>query len=676
MSGKSTAAVSAAKSSLNVDRSGLLPRQCDCGNAAGLTGKCSGCQSKRLMKQPDSVAQTGSASVLHELIQPKLTVGEPGNKYEQEADQVAEQVMRMSEPSIQRQMEPEEDEEEGMVQRKIADQITPLVQRQVLPEMKEEEEEVIQTKSIDNQAAPSAPTQESPEVPHSVHEVLRSPGQPLDPVIRVFMEPRFGHDFSQVRVHSGGAVEQSALDVNAHAYTVGQHIVFGAGRYAPGTPGGRHLIAHELAHTIDQASSETTWLDRQPRNQGSAALDKPAFPYGATLAVDQVALRASPAGRRSDERFHNLVASLRQDVTLVVEGSTRGWLKVRLTSGTALNGRTNEPMNAAGLTGYVSRELLVRQVTPAAVPTPQPTADPAAYSSLDAFSDAWPDRVTSPDAIEQVWLSQSKQVWTNKALAAAGINPADWQPSARFRKSKSIFEKVYRYYASLYLADNRLKWAAMAKLAGGEVFRGFRDQIVLAEEFGEFVSSAGKRDDGALSIGDLIGGGYEIYAGSVDVVLLRMQKAIFMDLAWQHEAYREGGLKALAAAKARGEIGDDLLAAWQDIESGDSGRVNAGNAALLQREQLDVLQGGGFYAQIQNIPDNDIIPETMSEEALSPIPGGRPFAKVVSGGDITKFNDRWKWLKEDMIPAFEKLDRATLERLVNKSLDELADRKF
>jgi hypothetical protein len=155
-----------------------------------------------------------------------------------------------------------------------------------------------------------------------------------------------------------------------------------------------------------------------------------------------------------------------------------------------------------------------------------------------------------------------------------------------------------------------------------------------------------------------------------------MQKAIFMDLAWQHEAYREGGLKALAAAKARGEIGDDLLAAWQDIESGDSGRVNAGNAALLQREQLDVLQGGGFYAQIQNIPDNDIIPETMSEEALSPIPGGRPFAKVVSGGDITKFNDRWKWLKEDMIPAFKKLDRATLERLVNKSLDELADRKF
>jgi hypothetical protein len=69
-----------------------------------------------------------------------------------------------------------------------------------------------------------------------------------------------------------------------------------------------------------------------------------------------------------------------------------------------------------------------------------------------------------------------------------------------------------------------------------------------------------------------------------------------------------------------------------------------------------------------------MIPETMSEEARSPIPGGRAFADVVSDGDITNFNDRWKWLKEDMIPAFEKLDRATLDRLVKKSLNELADR--
>jgi hypothetical protein len=165
----------------------------------------------------------------------------------------------------------------------------------------------------------------------------------------------------------------------------------------------------------------------------------------------------------------------------------------------------------------------------------------------------------------------------------------------------------------------------------------------------------------------------------LDIVLLQMQHAIFMDLAWQHEAYRHGGIKALAAAQARGEITDDLLKAWQDIDSGDPGRVNAGNMALLRRKQFNVLQGGGtggFYGQIQDIPDNNFIPESMSEEARSPVPGGLPFAKVVSSGDITKFEDRWKWLATDMIPAFEKLDPATLQMLVQKSLGELANRKF
>jgi hypothetical protein len=270
MSGKSTAPVTAAQSSLNVDRSGLLQRKCDCGNAAGLTGKCSGCQSKRLTKQPDSVAQTGSAPVLHDLIQPKLTVGEPGNKYEQEADLIADQVMRMPETSIQRQVEPEEDEAEGMVQRKIADQITPLVQRQVLPDIEEEEkEEVIQAKTIDNQVAPLEQQQESSEVPPTVHEALRSPSQPLDPVTRAFMEPRFGHNFSRVRVHSGTAAERSAREVNAHAYTVGHNIVFGMGRFVPGTHEGQRLIAHELTHVVQQSytTDHTPPVQRKGRRE-------------------------------------------------------------------------------------------------------------------------------------------------------------------------------------------------------------------------------------------------------------------------------------------------------------------------------------------------------------------------------------------------------------------------
>ena len=88
--------------------------------------------------------------------------------------------------------------------------------------------------------------------PPIVHEVLRSPGQPLDPATRAFMEPRFGHDFSRVQVHFGGAAAQSARDVHAQAYTVGRDIVFGESRFAPGTHEGRRLLAHELAHTVQQ----------------------------------------------------------------------------------------------------------------------------------------------------------------------------------------------------------------------------------------------------------------------------------------------------------------------------------------------------------------------------------------------------------------------------------------
>jgi hypothetical protein len=69
--------------------------------------------------------------------------------------------------------------------------------------------------------------------PPIVHEVSRSPGQPLDPGTRAFMEPRFGYDFSRVRVHSGAAAQQSARDMNANAYTVQNNIVFAAGRFAP-----------------------------------------------------------------------------------------------------------------------------------------------------------------------------------------------------------------------------------------------------------------------------------------------------------------------------------------------------------------------------------------------------------------------------------------------------------
>jgi hypothetical protein len=94
-------------------------------------------------------------------------------------------------------------------------------------------------------------------VPPIVQDVLRSPGQPLDPATRAFMEPRFGHDFSRVRVHMDAKASESARAVNALAYTVGRDVVFGAGEYAPMTDAGMKLIAHELTHTVQQGANRS-----------------------------------------------------------------------------------------------------------------------------------------------------------------------------------------------------------------------------------------------------------------------------------------------------------------------------------------------------------------------------------------------------------------------------------
>jgi hypothetical protein len=93
-----------------------------------------------------------------------------------------------------------------------------------------------------------------PAVPPIVHEVLSSSGQPLDAQTRAFMEPRFGHDFSGVRIHTNSQAALAADSVNAIAFTVGQHIAFGRNQYAPNTIGGKELVAHELAHVVQQAS--------------------------------------------------------------------------------------------------------------------------------------------------------------------------------------------------------------------------------------------------------------------------------------------------------------------------------------------------------------------------------------------------------------------------------------
>ena len=109
----------------------------------------------------------------------------------------------------------------------------------------------------------SASPSEETEVPPIVNQVLQSPGRPLDISTRTFMEPRFGQNFSKVRVHTDVKAAESARAVNALAYAIGQNIVFSAGQYSPSNLWGQELLAHELAHTVQQGrvSTENTFSD-------------------------------------------------------------------------------------------------------------------------------------------------------------------------------------------------------------------------------------------------------------------------------------------------------------------------------------------------------------------------------------------------------------------------------
>jgi hypothetical protein len=205
-----------ATTSLTPAPSSILQRKCACGNHTVAGGECAACGTEKnnLQRKANnqSVLGTGFSPSRTPFIQPKLTIGASNDPLEQEADRVADQVLAAPAHST------------------------------------------VGGAPLHIQRHARQATERTETAPASVDHVLASTGRPLDPALRQDMETRFGYDFSRVRVHSGGAAEQSARDVKADAYTAGHDIVFGAGRFAPATHEGKRLIAHELTHVVQQSS--------------------------------------------------------------------------------------------------------------------------------------------------------------------------------------------------------------------------------------------------------------------------------------------------------------------------------------------------------------------------------------------------------------------------------------
>jgi len=147
----------------------------------------------------------------------------------------------------------------------------------------EEKCERFRAKSLQRWASGAAPE----SVPRSVNDALRSPGQSLDRDTRGFMETRFGHDFSRVRVHTDARATESASSVRAAAYTVGEHIVFGAGQYSPRSHDGKTLLAHELTHVVQQQRAEASQLDAMRHGTAAASAENEANVTAAHVAANR-----------------------------------------------------------------------------------------------------------------------------------------------------------------------------------------------------------------------------------------------------------------------------------------------------------------------------------------------------------------------------------------------------
>lgn len=252
--------------------SSLVQRKCACGGPAGLTGQCEDCDNEQLqrsVKNPTRQSRTESSrgalisrNHLCERLQTKLAISQPGDRLEREADTVAEQVMRSAEeplldepthlshlPPISRlaasseiARQPAEEEEEEAPSGET--------------ENREEEEEYT-TARLSLKAASDSHHSSSPDVDTRIQS-MRGGGKPLNAELRDFFEPRFGHDFSRVRVHTDARAAETARSLNARAYTLGHDVAFALGEYKPDTSDGRRLLAHELTHVVQQSDRVQT----------------------------------------------------------------------------------------------------------------------------------------------------------------------------------------------------------------------------------------------------------------------------------------------------------------------------------------------------------------------------------------------------------------------------------
>ena len=263
------------------------------------------------------------------VLQRKLTVGAADDQYEQEADRVARQVLNTSDAvvanSMQRAMSPEEDKDPMLQTKPLAASITPFMQRQMVHNAaSEDEEQPVQAKFLTETRR--APLQRQPETEEEETEPIQAKsagaltesfeagadvetqvsqskgrGSPLPDPVRAYMEPRFGVDFSQVRVHTGSDALQMNQAVGAQAFTHGSDIYFGAGS----SPTNLELTAHELTHVVQQTGGGP-FQTKKREDEGAPPGPEPSIQRicAACAADDREAKGSAPISSQTTSTAH------------------------------------------------------------------------------------------------------------------------------------------------------------------------------------------------------------------------------------------------------------------------------------------------------------------------------------------------------------------------------------
>jgi hypothetical protein len=316
----------------------------------------------------------------------------------------------------------------------------------------------------------------------------------------------------------------------------------------------------------------------------------------------------------------------------------------------------------------------------------------------------------------------SIEQWRAIAYWRAGIDPTVWRPENGLFANDEIVQAVYRYYGGLYLEHPELQWAGMANLVGPMFYAGWQDMYAVrgladdgqrARYLSELVglpTLPGPAYEFADRLGDVVPGGFLSPVSLAEHLtseeiewyetrFLGMQREIFDDLAWQHEAYLRGGLPLIREIAARdpSEMFPRDVDAWEDISSGDPDRVATGNRELLLREQERVIQDDYEAMREHHGPVGDVFTYAFSTMAENPIPGGQayrnydpitlevhldlpdvpvgPFGPLgphvdvgppdvhieeelpLPAGNLSNFEDRWAWIENDMLPRYQDLLR-------------------